>query len=66
VDSESFYIWKDEAFSLWSSRWQRLYDGSSRQFHLLQECIDTMMLVNLVDNDFMSGNIFAPFHRIGI
>jgi hypothetical protein len=25
-----------------------------------------MMLVNLVDNDFMSGNIFAPFDRIGI
>ncbi len=64
VDSESFYIWKDEAFSLWGSKWQRLYKSSSRSFQLLQECMDTMMLVNLVENDFMSGNIFAPFHRL--
>ena len=66
VDTESFYIWKDEAFSLWGSKWQRLYDSGSPQFQIIQECMDTMMLVNLVDNDYMSGNIFAPFHRLGI
>jgi methylenetetrahydrofolate reductase (NADPH) len=66
VDSESFQIWKDEAFSLWGSKWQRLYDSSSRPFQLLQECMDCMMLVNLVENDYMNGNIFAPFHRLGI
>jgi len=64
VDPESFPIWKDEAFELWKSEWQALYPEDSPSYELIDEIYDTYYLVNIVDNDFIGGDIFAPFERL--
>ena len=64
VDPESFPIWKDEAFELWKSEWQVLYAEDSPSFELIDEICDTYYLVNIVDNDFIGGDIFAPFEQL--
>lgn len=64
VDFDSFMVWKDEAFALWTSQWQSLYDSSSASWSLIQEIHDSYFLVNVVDNDFVSGDIFALFKRL--
>jgi len=56
VDPISFNFWKDEAFSLWLEQWQYLYEEGSPSWNVIQSIHDDFMLVNLVDNDFMSGN----------
>jgi methylenetetrahydrofolate reductase (NADPH) len=52
VDPVSFRVWKDEAFSLWTDSWAKLYPDDSDSQHLLTEISHTYFLVNLVDNDF--------------
>jgi methylenetetrahydrofolate reductase (NADPH) len=64
VDPESFPIWKDEAFELWKSEWRDLYEEGSRSREIITEIHDSYYLVNLVDNDFVRGNIFAPFDEL--
>ncbi len=61
VDPMSFMIWKDEAFDLWTSEWQVLYEQDSKSAELLQKIQDTYYLVNLVDNDFVNGDLFSNF-----
>lgn len=71
VDSESFLVWKDEAFALWTTQWISLYKAGSqsvqvkRMSHdgtddeqILEQVRDTFYLVNIVDNNFVDGNIF--------
>jgi len=60
VDPESFPIWKDEAFEQWKD-WGNLYEEDSRSRHIIDNIYDSYFLVNLVDNDFVNGDIFAPF-----
>jgi len=64
VDPEVFVIWKDEAFALWTSEWSDLYPKDSPSHKLIEEIADTFYLVNILDNDFTSDNIFAIFHDI--
>jgi len=61
VDPESFAVWKDEAFALWLSNWANHYAEGSPSAHLLNDIIASYWLVNLYDNDYVNGNIFAPF-----
>ncbi|EGG23463.1 methylenetetrahydrofolate reductase [Cavenderia fasciculata] len=61
VDHSSFLVWKDEAFALWQSRWSSLYDENSTSRKVLDEMIDNYYLINVVDNNFVNGNIFQPF-----
>lgn len=51
VDTHSFKVWKDEAFSLWNE-WAALYDENSTSRAVLHGIRDNYYLVNLVDNDF--------------
>jgi len=60
VDSESFVVWKEEAFALWK-RWGSLYDKDSESRQLIDVIHDTFYLVNLVDNDFINGDLFQLF-----
>jgi len=80
VDTESFLVWKAEAFSLWKT-WASIYSSaddedlgdntkggkqfiSSKSRQLIQDIHDTYYLVNIVDNNFISGDIFAIFNKI--
>lgn len=64
VDKESFMVWKDEAFSLWRNRWQVLYDEGTPAHTVLGKCASDLLLCNVVDNDFVTGDVFAPFLRL--
>jgi methylenetetrahydrofolate reductase (NADPH) len=79
VDSNSFLVWKDEAFGLWRAQWLQLYNVDQQQqptenkatpealtqaHRVLEEMIDNYFLVSLVDNNFVSGDIFAPFYDV--
>ena len=57
VDTRSFLIWKDEAFSLWMNDWASIYEAQSESYELIKEIYDTYYLVNVVDNDFVDGDI---------
>ena len=59
VDPVSFQVWKDEAFGLWLSEWGSLYEEGSPSRELLQSIHDTWWLVSVVDNDYVSGDLFA-------
>jgi methylenetetrahydrofolate reductase (NADPH) len=61
VDSESFMIWKDEAFDLWVSEWRALYEESSRSWEVLTSIHDEYFLVNVVEHDFVNGDLYRIF-----
>jgi len=65
VDPEVFLnIWKDEAFALWNSQWGNLYPEDHESLHLIQKIANTFFLVNIVDNNFVKGNIFEIFEEV--
>lgn len=64
VDQASFATWKDEAFALWTSQWRQVYEPGSPSYILVGEIYETYFLVNLVDNDFVKGDIFAVFDKL--
>lgn len=64
VDSKSFLVWKQEAFNVWTNVWAELYDEDSPSRKVLKEMRDTMYLVNVVDNDFVGGDIFGIFKKV--
>jgi len=57
-------IWKDEAFALWHSQWISLYEKDSASHKLLNRVADTYYLVTIVENNYISGDIFAIFNEI--
>ena len=61
VDPDAFIEWKTEAFALWLTKWCAAYDDDSRAADVLHEIHDTYFLINVVDNDFIQGDIFAVF-----
>lgn len=61
VGKDAFLVWKDEAFGLWNSQWKSLYEAGSGSAGVIQNIHDTYYLVTMVDNDFVNGNILAPF-----
>ncbi|ODN02155.1 Methylenetetrahydrofolate reductase [Orchesella cincta] len=52
VDPESFLVWKDEAFGLWTEQWAKLYPEGSKSRQIIESIANNYYLVNLVDNDF--------------
>ncbi len=61
VDAKSFKIWKEEAFQLWLDEWRTLYDRDSESWKLISHMHDTYFLVNVVENDFVNGDIHRLF-----
>merc|ERR1712228_468153 len=61
VDPQSFIAWKDEAFSLWTTMWQSIYDENSKSYKLINDIKENWFLINIVENDYINGNIFGPF-----
>jgi methylenetetrahydrofolate reductase (NADPH) len=64
VDPESFIVWKDEAYALWNSQWGSLYEEGSESRNLINQIINTYYLVNIVDNNYINGDIFAIFNYL--
>ena len=64
VDPTSFLVWKKEAFRLWIDQWACIYQEESRAYNLIYDIHDTFFLVNVVDNNYISGDIFAIFHKL--
>jgi len=57
IDPVSFQVWKDEAYQIWISKWASIYEeGISKQ--LIENIYSNYYLVNIVDNDFVNGNIY--------
>lgn len=44
--------WSEEAFSLWTTLWLKLYDFDSPSYELLENIRDTYYLCAIIDNDF--------------
>jgi methylenetetrahydrofolate reductase (NADPH) len=56
VDVSSFMAWKDEAFSLWGE-WSSIYAAGSESKKLIESLADTYYLVNIVDDNFVCGDL---------
>ena len=61
VDYETFTAWKSEAFALWLLQWQAIYEEESEAADLISRIHDEYYLVNIVDNDYVNGDIFRIF-----
>lgn len=57
VDPIAFQFWKDEAFALWKHQWGSIYPEKSKSRDIIDTVHDTYYLINLVDNDYVAGNI---------
>ncbi|KAG2388649.1 hypothetical protein C9374_000088 [Naegleria lovaniensis] len=64
VDSNAFLVWKDEAFHILDSHWLSLYDENSNAHKVLKSISDEWYLLNIVDNDYIHGDIFALFKDV--
>ncbi|XP_011074036.1 probable methylenetetrahydrofolate reductase [Sesamum indicum] len=64
VDPQSFMVWKDEAFEIWSRGWAKLYPEDDPSRKLIDEVQGKYYLVSLVDNDYVHGDLFAVFKDI--
>ncbi|KAH9258869.1 hypothetical protein BASA81_002933 [Batrachochytrium salamandrivorans] len=62
VDPASFRAWKDEAFELWVASWASAYNEDSPSYGLIWDVHDSFWLVNVVDHDFIHGDIFEIFN----
>ncbi|KAK9806544.1 hypothetical protein WJX73_009540 [Symbiochloris irregularis] len=61
VDPQSFTVWKDEAFQLWETEWGKLYEPESESHKVVTDIASTWFLVSVVDNDYVSGDLFKWF-----
>jgi len=65
VDEDSFRIWKSEAFSIWQKGWiDKLPKSATLQIEMLKHVMDNYFLVNLVENDYINGNVFKIFSKL--
>lgn len=64
VDASSFVVWKDEAYLVWKSGWAHKYPESSPSRTLLESIINSYFLVNVVDNNYIDGDIFQLFSEV--
>lgn len=56
VDVKSFMAWKDEAFALWGE-WANIYQEGSESRKVIENIISSYYLVNIVDDNFVSGDL---------
>jgi len=58
VDKDSFMAWKDEAYALWDDWTAALAEDNKTGRKIISDCKNNWYLVNVVDNDFLSGDLF--------
>jgi methylenetetrahydrofolate reductase (NADPH) len=64
VDAASFLVWKEEAFALWKSQWGVIYEIGTTADDVINGIYNDFFLVNVVDNDFVKGNLWDVFEQI--
>jgi methylenetetrahydrofolate reductase (NADPH) len=57
VDHRAFVIWKDEIFQQWIDTWAVIYSPDSPSVEFLKRCHSSLYLVNVVHNDFITGDL---------
>ena len=57
VDHTAFYLWSEELFQTIKDDWMSIYERDSRTYEVLSSFHDNYYLVNVVDNDFVHGNL---------
>lgn len=57
VDHTAFVIWKDEIFAQWIDPWAIIYGLDTDSYKFLNKCYESFYLVNIVDNDFIHGDL---------
>merc|ERR1719453_2835419 len=57
VDAASFRAWKDEAFALWDM-FKEVNEDNADLKRIVSDVADSWYLVNVVDNNFLSGDLF--------
>eukprot|EP01095_Lingulamoeba_sp_RSL-Kostka_P014244 TRINITY_DN6155_c0_g1_i2.p1 TRINITY_DN6155_c0_g1~~TRINITY_DN6155_c0_g1_i2.p1 ORF type:complete len:349 (+),score=96.44 TRINITY_DN6155_c0_g1_i2:117-1163(+) len=70
-DLDSFLYWKEEAFCLWNI-WKRIYndpnnddsDIHQRSFDVISEIQNNYYLLNVVENNFVTGTVLNIFVEI--
>jgi methylenetetrahydrofolate reductase (NADPH) len=50
-------IWKEEAFQSWLDQWALIYGTDSTSFKFLENIHNSFFLMNVVDNDFINGDL---------
>eukprot|EP01128_Nolandella_sp_AFSM9_P010224 TRINITY_DN7037_c0_g1_i1.p1 TRINITY_DN7037_c0_g1~~TRINITY_DN7037_c0_g1_i1.p1 ORF type:complete len:841 (-),score=260.30 TRINITY_DN7037_c0_g1_i1:78-2600(-) len=64
VDPNIFMnVWKDEAYGLWETSWGSLYEEGSESKKVISGIADSYYLVNIIDNNFIDGDIFSIFRE---
>jgi methylenetetrahydrofolate reductase (NADPH) len=58
VDLNSFLAWKDEAFELWSDWYDALAESATESRATIKKCQSDWFLVNMVDNNYLSSDLF--------
>eukprot|EP01119_Soliformovum_irregulare_P011238 TRINITY_DN27_c0_g1_i1.p1 TRINITY_DN27_c0_g1~~TRINITY_DN27_c0_g1_i1.p1 ORF type:complete len:583 (+),score=209.04 TRINITY_DN27_c0_g1_i1:93-1841(+) len=64
VHGDAFLVWKDEAFAIWRGLWANAYPEDSESRKLLNDIIDSYYLINIVDDNFTDGDLYALFDEI--
>lgn len=64
VDANSFMAWKDEAFALWDQFAEVIPEDNKAARELVSDIQNNWYLVNAVDNNFLSGDLFASLADI--
>ncbi|CAI2359750.1 unnamed protein product [Moneuplotes crassus] len=57
VDHTAFYLWSEELFQHIKEEWIPLYEKESKTSEVLTSLHDNYYLVNIVDNDFVNGDL---------
>jgi methylenetetrahydrofolate reductase (NADPH) len=53
-DPNTFLVWSEEAFSLWTYMWMNLYEYDSTSYTLIESIRDTYFLCAIIDNNYIS------------
>ena len=57
VDHTAFYIWAEELFDSIKLDWLPIYESESKSADIIRRLHDNYYLVNIVDNDFVKGDL---------
>ena len=60
-DPDTFVVWSEEAFQLWTSAWAELYDDESESSALLYDIHDTYYLVAIIDHEYIDSDLYSVF-----
>ena len=56
--------WRQEAFGVWVNEWGEVYESQSDSLALLENIMNNYYLVNVLENDFVEGNLEKTFEEV--